>query len=103
MLKSCVAAKSLAVAILMLSAPTQQAQAGIQLPSNCKLPHIKVHYGVGLRKSAAKRRAHRKWQRHARQVHSWSYRKWSKAHKRRTDCHKSGRWWKCAAGAYACR
>ncbi len=95
---------AVAVSIMALSLGSGQASAAISLPSNCKLPHIKVHWGKALKKSWAQGRARAQWQRRARQVHGWSYRKWSNAHKRNSnECHKSGRWWKCAAGAYACK
>ncbi len=91
-------------AVMSLSMASTQASAGVNLPSKCKLPHIKVHWGKALKKSRAQSRARRQWQTRARQVHGWSYRKWSNAYKRNSsECHKSGRWWKCAAGAYACR
>ncbi|MGH1352115.1 MAG: hypothetical protein ACRBBN_15095 [Methyloligellaceae bacterium] len=92
------------VAMMALSFGSGQASAGINLPSKCKLPHIKVHWGKALKKSWAQGRARAQWQRRARRVHGWSYRKWSNAYKRNSsECHKSGRWWKCAAGAYACK
>ena len=103
MLKALLGIKMIALAVFLFAIPSQQASAGINLPSKCKLPHIKIHYGTALKKSYAKNRAVRKWQTRARQVHSWSYRKWSNAHKRSINCHKKGRWWKCSAGAYACR
>lgn len=82
----------------------QNSHAAINLPPKCKLPHIKVHWGTALKKQRAQRRARRQWQKRARQMHGWSYRKWENAYKRNSQqCHKQGRWWKCAAGAYACR
>ena len=93
-----------AAALFFLTPATHQAEAKIKLPPKCKLPYIKVHWGTSVKKSWAQRRARRKWQRRARQIHGWKYRKWSNAHKRNSsDCKKHRRRWRCAAGAYACR